>query len=78
MIPVIDYNSDTILEEIREAYTTVGFAVFQHALNRKDQDAMKQWWDLMRNFFDQEIQIPSREQLRLQYSGCRKCRPNCS
>lgn len=54
MIPVIDYNSDTILEEIREAYTTVGFAVFQHALNNKDQDAMKQWWDLMRNFFDQD------------------------
>lgn len=54
MIPVIDYNSDTILEEIREAYTTVGFAVFQHALNDRDQAHMKEWWTLMRQFFDQD------------------------
>ena len=54
MIPVIDYNSKTVLEEIREAYTTVGFAVFQNALADKDQNTMEQWWDLMRNFFDKD------------------------
>ena len=54
MIPVIDYNSKNILEEIREAYTTVGFAVFQHALNDRDQEHMKEWWSLMRQFFDQD------------------------
>ena len=53
MIPVIDYNSKTVLEEIREAYTTVGFAVFQDALADKDQNTMEQWWDLMKNFFEQ-------------------------
>ena len=57
MIPVIDYNSNTVLEEIREAYTTVGFAVFQHALSDADQDTMKVWWDLMKSFFEQDIQI---------------------
>ena len=54
MIPVIDYNSNTVLEEIREAYTTVGFAVFQDALADKDQDTMKEWWELMRSFFEQD------------------------
>jgi isopenicillin N synthase-like dioxygenase len=54
MIPVIDYNSKTVLEEIREAYTTVGFAVFQDALADNDQDAMKEWWALMRDFFEQD------------------------
>ena len=53
MIPVIDYNSKTVLDEIREAYTTVGFAVFQDALADKDQNTMEQWWDLMKNFFEQ-------------------------
>jgi basic membrane lipoprotein Med (substrate-binding protein (PBP1-ABC) superfamily) len=33
MIPVIDFKSETVLDEIREAYTTVGFAVFTNTLN---------------------------------------------
>ena len=37
MIPVIDFQSSTVLEEIREAYTTVGFAVFTNTLNKQDQ-----------------------------------------
>ena len=40
MIPVIDFQSNTVLEEIREAYTTVGFAVFTNTLNPKDQQTM--------------------------------------
>jgi isopenicillin N synthase-like dioxygenase len=54
MIPVIDFQSKTVLEEIREAYTTVGFAVFQHALSDKDQSTMKSWWNLMQGFFEQD------------------------
>lgn len=54
MIPIIDYNSKNILDEIEKAYTTVGFAVFQHALNDKDQDTMKQWWSVMKGFFEQK------------------------
>ena len=37
MIPVIDFQSTTVLEEIRKAYTTVGFAVFTNTLNKQDQ-----------------------------------------
>ena len=54
MIPVIDFQSKTVLEEIREAYTTVGFAVFTDALNRQEQNDMKAWWKLMQDFFELE------------------------
>ena len=54
MIPVIDFKSETVLDEIREAYTTVGFAVFQNALSDKDQNTMKSWWNLMQGFFEQD------------------------
>jgi len=37
MIPVIDFTGDTVLDEIRDAYTTVGFAVFTNTLSAKDQ-----------------------------------------
>tara|TARA_Y100000389_G_C17450910_1_gene514735 strand:- start:1499 stop:2359 length:861 start_codon:yes stop_codon:yes gene_type:complete len=52
MIPVIDFTSESVLEEIREAYTTVGFAVFTNALNKQDQTDMTVWWKLMQDFFD--------------------------
>jgi isopenicillin N synthase-like dioxygenase len=54
MIPVIDFKSETVLDEIREAYTTVGFAVFENALSDKDQNTMKSWWNLMQGFFEQD------------------------
>ena len=41
MIPVIDFNSETVLDEIREAYTTVGFAVFTNTLNKQDHHPIK-------------------------------------
>ena len=37
MIPVIDFKSDNLLEQIREAYTTVGFAVFQNPFDDAPQ-----------------------------------------
>ena len=57
MIPVIDFNSETVLEEIREAYTTVGFAVFTNTLNKDDQEAMDYWFDHMKQFFELELKV---------------------
>lgn len=51
MIPVIDFTGDTVLDEIRDAYTTVGFAVFTNSLNTQDQTDMTVWWKLMQDFF---------------------------
>ena len=84
MIPVIDFNSETVLDEIREAYTTVGFAVFTNTLNQQDQQTMKHWFDYMKQFFEltwilkEQYSLSSRKQSRIQCYGCRKCRPNCS
>jgi len=55
MIPVIDFQSSTILDEIREAYTTVGFAVFTNTLNPKDQQTMHHWFDYMKQFFELDL-----------------------
>jgi len=57
MIPVIDFTSESVLEEIREAYTTVGFAVFTNTLNPKDQKGMKDWFSYMRQFFQLGLHI---------------------
>lgn len=51
MIPVIDFNSETVLDEIREAYTSVGFAVFTNTLSNYDQIIMHIWFDDMKKFF---------------------------
>ena len=51
MIPVIDFNSESVLDEIREAYTTVGFAVFSNALSDIDQEIMNLWHRKMKEFF---------------------------
>ena len=56
MIPVIDFKSKTLLEEIRKAYTTVGFAVFINTLNNKDETTMNVWFDLMKEFFKQDLE----------------------
>ena len=50
MIPVIDFQSETVLEKIREAYTTVGFAVFTNALSTIDRNIMNSWFDNMKDF----------------------------
>lgn len=54
MIPVIDFRGSNVLEEIDKAYSTVGFAVFKHALGEQDQNDMKSWWKLMQDFFELE------------------------
>jgi len=55
MIPVIDFQSNTVLDEIREAYTTVGFAVFTNTLNQQDQKTMHHWFDYMKQFFELDL-----------------------
>ena len=55
MIPVIDFNQESVLDEIREAYTTVGFAVFTNTLNPKDQQTMNHWFDYMKQFFELDL-----------------------
>lgn len=57
MIPVIDFNSETVLDEIREAYTTVGFAVFSNTLSNSEQTAMDKWFDLMKEFFELDVRV---------------------
>ena len=57
MIPVIDFQSNTVLEEIREAYTTVGFAVFTNTLNPKDQEIIYHWFDYMKQFFELNLDV---------------------
>jgi len=57
MIPVIDFKSETVLEEIREAYTTVGFAVFTNCLSESDQQTMLYWFDSMKSFFELPLDI---------------------
>lgn len=57
MIPVIDFKSETALDEIRKAYTTVGFAVFTNCLSEIDQAIMNLWFTKMKEFFDLPLQI---------------------
>ena len=52
MIPVIDFNSESALDEIRKAYTTVGFAVFTNCLSDIDQEIMNLWFKKMKEFFE--------------------------
>ena len=51
MIPVINFKSKTVLDEIREAYTTVGFAVFTNCLSEADSQTMTYWFQQMKSFF---------------------------
>ena len=72
MIPVIDFNSESVLDEIREAYTTVGFAVFSNALNEEDSAKMKRWHKKMQEFFalpaETKKQYPYDPETNLGYS----------
>ena len=56
MIPIIDFNDTNHLKHIEEAYTSVGFAVFKNTLASKDQTTMNVWFDLMKEFFKQDLE----------------------
>jgi len=57
MIPVIDLNNSYALQHIEDAYTTVGFAVFTNAFDRKQQYIFDIWFDQMKAFFELDIDI---------------------
>ena len=65
MIPVIDFKSETVLDEIREAYTTVGFAVFTNTLSSHDQNFMNIWFEDMKEFF----QLPLNTKKKYSYQS---------
>ena len=57
MIPVIDFTDAKLLDKIREAYTTVGFAVFTNSLPKNDKETMNEWFEQMKSFFQLELEI---------------------
>ena len=57
MIPVIDFTDTKLLDKIREAYTTVGFAVFTNSLPKNDKKIMNEWFEQMKSFFQLELEI---------------------
>jgi len=60
MIPVIDFKSKTVLAEIREAYTTVGFAVFTNCLSEADSQTMAYWFQQMKSFFELDLETKNK------------------
>lgn len=40
-VPIIDFKSESVLDEIRKAYTTVGFAVFTKEYNKEIKSRKK-------------------------------------
>ena len=72
MIPVIDLQSNDVLQRIDEAYTTVGFAVFTNALDDTDSAKMNRWHTKMQEFFalppETKKQYPYDPQTNLGYS----------
>jgi isopenicillin N synthase-like dioxygenase len=57
MIPVIDFREAKLLEKIREAYTTVGFAVFTNSLLPNDEKMMNEWFEQMKSFFQLDLKV---------------------
>ena len=64
MIPVIDFESETVLEEIREAYTTVGFAVFTNTLSTYDNVVMGIWFEDMKKFIKRVLRFQRKKSMR--------------
>ena len=56
MIPVIDFKGPNVLDKIKEAYTTVGFAVFTNCLTSHEQDSMEAWSEKMKEFFNLSLE----------------------
>ena len=65
MIPVIDFKSDTLLKQIHDAYTTVGFAVFTNSFDAEPQQTMSQWHQMAQRFFE----LPLETKQKYPYSG---------
>ena len=56
MIPVIDWKDSQLQDKIREAYTTVGFAVFTNLTMTYQNRILSRWYDIFRKFFDLNLE----------------------
>ena len=59
MIPIIDLKSESALQQIEDAYTSIGFAVFTNHFDYADQAVYTKWFQQMKQFFelDQETKL---------------------
>ena len=64
MIPIIDLKSDTCEEQMYDAYTTVGFAVFTNVYDEWLSE-FQDWKQLMDEFF----QLPLDVKKKYVYNG---------
>jgi len=67
MIPIIDFRSKDCVNQMYDAYTTVGFAVFTHVYDEWLEDFTK-WKILMEEFF----QLPIEVKKKYAYSGVKE------
>ena len=56
MIPIIDFKSKNVLDDIEQAYTTVGFAVFKNCLSEQERTALNYWFIAMKQFFELSLE----------------------
>ena len=63
-VPIIDFKSESVLDEIRKAYTTVGFAVFTNTLTSEDKNTMDNWFKTMKDFFELPLQTKQKYSYR--------------
>ena len=64
MIPVISLNDKNIVEKMRKAYSTIGFAVFTEVYDNWILE-FTEWFQMVENFFA----LPSKIKLKYSYSG---------
>ena len=63
-VPIIDFKSESVLDEIRKAYTTVGFAVFTNTLASEDKKTMDNWFKTMKDFFELPLETKQKYSYR--------------
>ena len=63
-VPITDFKSVSVLDEIRKAYTTVGFAVFTNTLTSEDKKTMDNWFKTMKDFFELPLETKQKYSYR--------------
>ena len=63
-VPIIDFKSESVLDEIRKAYTTVGFAVFTNTLTSEDKKTIDNWFKTMKDFFELPLETKQKYSYR--------------
>ena len=63
-VPIIDFKSESVLDEIRKAYTTVGFAVFTNTLTSEDKKTMDNWFKTIKDFFELPLETKQKYSYR--------------